>query len=503
MRKHSFLIVFAILIFANTSIAQLPQNVPTNGLVGWWGFNGNANDGSTNGNNGIVNGTTLTTDRNGMANSAYYFNGNSNITIAHNSGFLCSNYSLCFWAKYNTNSIDNNGGQLPGLIGKGGQTTNGKVIIYESLGVINTQNDYSSGTVGVASTSIPYNDNNWHFFVFTYQSGDTIKAFVDGVYNASVNINSTFVFNNVSPLKFGRVDDYYFKSYTGYLDDVGFWNRSLTQQEVLNLYNGCTLATPIINPLSSTSFCQGGSVQLMSSEQNSSYSYSWYLNNNIINGANQTVYTANTAGNYTLKVDAASCSKMSNPVTVSVNSLPSVSVYVSPFINIQNSQVNIIGNPSGGIAYGNGVTGMLLNPETAGLGNKSILYTYVDANGCSATATASTIIYDTIKCYVSVDDTLIINTNVGFQGNANITNQIKIYPNPAKTNIIIDNGNYNYMNGYSIQIYNTAGQMVYNQPINQQLFNINISTLTGKGLYYLKIIDSTNTIIETKKIVVQ
>jgi hypothetical protein len=30
--------------------------VPTNGLVGWWGFNGNAQDGSGNGNHGTVNG---------------------------------------------------------------------------------------------------------------------------------------------------------------------------------------------------------------------------------------------------------------------------------------------------------------------------------------------------------------------------------------------------------------------------------------------------------------
>ena len=40
---------------------QVPTYVPTNGLVGWWGFNGNANDESGNGNNGNINGATLTT----------------------------------------------------------------------------------------------------------------------------------------------------------------------------------------------------------------------------------------------------------------------------------------------------------------------------------------------------------------------------------------------------------------------------------------------------------
>jgi hypothetical protein len=58
--------------------AQIPSYVPTNGLVGYWPFNGNANDVSGNGNNGVVSGATLTTDRFGAANKAYSFNGSSN-----------------------------------------------------------------------------------------------------------------------------------------------------------------------------------------------------------------------------------------------------------------------------------------------------------------------------------------------------------------------------------------------------------------------------------------
>ena len=56
-------------------MAQVPSYVPTNGLVGYWPFNGNANDESGNGNNGTVNGATLTTDRFGVANKAYNFDG--------------------------------------------------------------------------------------------------------------------------------------------------------------------------------------------------------------------------------------------------------------------------------------------------------------------------------------------------------------------------------------------------------------------------------------------
>ena len=42
---------------------------------GWWKFDGDATDSSGNGNDGTVNGATLTTDRHGEANRAYSFDG--------------------------------------------------------------------------------------------------------------------------------------------------------------------------------------------------------------------------------------------------------------------------------------------------------------------------------------------------------------------------------------------------------------------------------------------
>ena len=67
----------AIAIFglATITMAQtIPSYVPTVGLVGWWPFNGNAYDESSNTNDGTVNGATLTIDRNGIVNSAFDFN---------------------------------------------------------------------------------------------------------------------------------------------------------------------------------------------------------------------------------------------------------------------------------------------------------------------------------------------------------------------------------------------------------------------------------------------
>jgi hypothetical protein len=66
------LLAFAV---ATGAFAQVPSYVPSNGLMGWWPFSGNANDESGNGNNGNINGATLAVDRFGAMNRSYEFDG--------------------------------------------------------------------------------------------------------------------------------------------------------------------------------------------------------------------------------------------------------------------------------------------------------------------------------------------------------------------------------------------------------------------------------------------
>jgi hypothetical protein len=51
------------LIGTSATAQNLPAYLPSNGLVAWYPFNGNANDESGNGNDGTVNGAALTADR--------------------------------------------------------------------------------------------------------------------------------------------------------------------------------------------------------------------------------------------------------------------------------------------------------------------------------------------------------------------------------------------------------------------------------------------------------
>jgi hypothetical protein len=74
------ILVLSMSLFIGSVNAQtIPSYIPSEDLVAWYPFNGNANDESGNGNNGTVNGATLTTDKDGNENSAYSFDGNDDI----------------------------------------------------------------------------------------------------------------------------------------------------------------------------------------------------------------------------------------------------------------------------------------------------------------------------------------------------------------------------------------------------------------------------------------
>ena len=110
---------FAVgLCLAANVMAQVPSYVPTNGLVGYWPFNGNANDASGNGNNGTVNGATLTTDRFGVVNKAYNFDGiNDFIDLQNLTSNLNFSYSLWF-----------NASEIKEYLLAGGNLIGGKII---------------------------------------------------------------------------------------------------------------------------------------------------------------------------------------------------------------------------------------------------------------------------------------------------------------------------------------------------------------------------------------
>jgi len=184
-----------------------------------------------------------------------------------------------------------------------------------------------------------------------------------------------------------------------------------------------------------------------------------------------------------------------NP-TVSLNTLNSV-VYKT------SSPISLLGNPSGGIYSGETVSGSIFTPANATLGKKTISYKYTNLQGCSSSATQTTIVADTVGNVCSTYDTLKIKVHFTAGLYANTTNTIKFYPNPTKDVFFVDNGNYQVMSGYSIKIVSLTGAVVYNQPITSQQVQISMNQFGAKGLYIAQIIDPNNAIVDSKKIVLE
>jgi hypothetical protein len=242
MKKVTFLT--AILLTINT-FAQVPSYVPTTGLVGWWPFNGNANDESGNGNNGTVNGATLTSDRNGVANKAYSFDGVNDYIQAFNPlGNLTSDFTISSFANISTwqgglflhVGIDQNSFPRDGFgYGYGGAQA---ILSGQNyIGLLSNVSWYQSG--------FQFNNlSSWYNVVVT-RSSNTLKYFVDGILVGNNTISSIEPPSNA--LFFGSGAELY-ANFNGKLDDIGIWNRALTQQEITALYNGCGGSSLISQP---------------------------------------------------------------------------------------------------------------------------------------------------------------------------------------------------------------------------------------------------------------
>ena len=107
LRQNKVLFVFVLFFLFSMLVMNSFAQIPTNGLVARYLFNGNANDMSGNNNHGIVNGATLTTDRCGNPNSAYNFNGSSYIRVPHSQSLNnhTNELTISFWVYATVNDI--------------------------------------------------------------------------------------------------------------------------------------------------------------------------------------------------------------------------------------------------------------------------------------------------------------------------------------------------------------------------------------------------------------
>ena len=247
MNKRLLSILAIAMMIATTINAQ----IPTNGLIAYYPFTGNAIDSSGNGNNGTVNGATLTTDRFGKANNAYNFNGTSDYIQVANSASLNSvsnQITISMWLNYDNLLSDYN---WKGISKGGWNVGSGYELLY--------RNSYNGDSGGVQLTSsysgydasyfnLDTLQGKWINLISTYSQSQG-KLYCNGKLipgSASGGGFSNFISNTYDLLIGKRNPNDQFAGYVnGKLDDIRIYNRALDSSEVQALYNEGGYALPV------------------------------------------------------------------------------------------------------------------------------------------------------------------------------------------------------------------------------------------------------------------
>jgi len=197
------------------------------GLIAYYPFDGNANDASGNGNDGVVTGTILTNDRFGNLNSAYSFNGIDDYIKVPNSRSISisGNYTLAAWVKFNQLTRTTYGYDWQSIINKDTFTSGSYALMVKTVG----ENIFGTGLTV----------NSWHYLTSVYDAGVAKTYFyLDGLLvneqaTSGLTANSFDLWIGKNNLSQGGYGWY---PMDGQLDEIRIYNRALTHTEIQQLY---------------------------------------------------------------------------------------------------------------------------------------------------------------------------------------------------------------------------------------------------------------------------
>ena len=221
--------------------SEQENKMPTEGLVAYYPFNGNANDESGNRHNGLIYGPTLTLDRFGNSQGAYLFDGiDDYIVVPHSSKFnFGKQFSIAAWIKpieWGENSygriIDKSDARdIVGyrlLLSNSGFSTDD----FETFGL--SLNDGNIG-VRVISPKKTLSLNSFNFVAATYD-GEYVTLYFNTKLVKKEGIAILSSLNNSGNLILGNRTNQD-RTFDGVLDEIWIYNRALSDEEVQALYH--------------------------------------------------------------------------------------------------------------------------------------------------------------------------------------------------------------------------------------------------------------------------
>lgn len=213
------ILIFLVIIFS-MSINTNAQ-IPTNGLIGYWTFNGDALDSSGNGHHGVLNGPDLVNDRFMIVDKAYSFDRSSDDYIQTNiNDSILNNYTAAGWYYWNgTHNTHAIGTFMDTGEGWAWKAYDNKVR-------------YSQGGIALYST---YDIVPKTWFHVTISFNDTVASiYINGI----KNISETCTGGQGGDFIIGAIPKYMTTyNWDGYIDQVLIYDRALDSNEVYSIYS--------------------------------------------------------------------------------------------------------------------------------------------------------------------------------------------------------------------------------------------------------------------------
>ncbi len=320
MKKIFLLASFVLNLNA---IAQVPSYVPTSGLKAWWSFSGNANDGSGNSLNGVVTNAILSTDRFGNVNQCYDFNySGARIEVPWNSLLFPDTITVSGWFNIPTGSS----GGIFYRSGNGSTDSWKGFILQNDISTIDSlplyYKDMGGGGYRVYNflETLYAHKDVWNFFTVV-RTPSSLQLYLNGQAAGTLTGLLPYDKPTSTPFIIGNNHLPNDSHVQGKMDDIGIWNRALTQTEITTLYNGCTTASITSG---STTICGSGSILLTA---NANTTYQWKKNNVVIAGATNQTYSANATGSYTVSVlNSCNTTSTSNAIQINKYALPTSTI---------------------------------------------------------------------------------------------------------------------------------------------------------------------------------
>ena len=251
------ILLFLVITFcANLAFSQFPSYAPTQDLLAFYSFSGNILDNSGNGHNNANYNIVSTTDRFNTMLRALYFSGSGSEYLNYGDeddfeGWVQLSYSFWILPEAYGGASSN---QLKPIITKWAGPSE---LSASSYNIVLNNTDLclilSDGTT-TDTLKAPLNQimlNQWSHVVITTNYG-FVKIYINNVLLTDTTTTISAINNTASDFQIGSWyynTDPTFSSFLGKIDDVGLWNRELSECEVDALYTGTNCPTASLENL--------------------------------------------------------------------------------------------------------------------------------------------------------------------------------------------------------------------------------------------------------------